>query len=81
VFSVAALFLANEDPFAREAVCAYWLCPVIANAKAWYKIYDLAVGSVTSLLFYLLVVRLPDYQRRQRLKRSLERRYKDFRED
>ena len=52
------------------------------NAKAWSKIfYDLAVGALTTLLFYLLVVRLPDYQRRKRLKRSLERHYKAFRED
>jgi hypothetical protein len=52
------------------------------NAKAWYKIiYDLAVGSLITVFFYLLVVRLPDYQRRQRLKRSLERHYKAFRED
>jgi len=83
VVSVAALFLAHEDPFAREAVCAHTgFCPVMPNAKAWYKIlYDLAVGSLVTVFFYLLVVRLPDYQRRQRLKRSLERHYKDFRKD
>jgi hypothetical protein len=83
VLSVAALFLAHEDPFAREAVCAHsGFCPVMPNAKAWYKIiYDLAVGSLTTLFFYLLVVRLPEYQRRQRLKRSLEGHYKAFRED
>jgi hypothetical protein len=83
VLSVAALFLAHEDPFAREAVCAHTgFCPVMPNAKAWYKIiYDLAVGSLVTVFFYLLVVRLPDYQRRQRLKRSLERHYKAFRED
>jgi hypothetical protein len=52
------------------------------NAKAWNKIfYDLAVGALVSLLFYLLVVRLPDYQRRQRLKGGLERHYRDFRKD
>jgi hypothetical protein len=52
------------------------------NAKAWNKIfYDLAVGALVTLLFYLLVVRQPDYQRRQRLKRSLEKHYKTFRED
>lgn len=52
------------------------------NAKAWNKIfYDLAAGALITLLFYLLVVRLPDCQRRQRLKSSLERHYKVFRED
>ena len=70
VLSVAPLFLAHEDPFARDALCAYTgFCPVMPNAKAWNKIfYDLAVGALVTLVFYLLVVRLPDYQRRQRLK-------------
>jgi hypothetical protein len=43
--------------------------------------YDLAIGYLITLVFYLLVVRLPEYERRQRLKRSLERHYKFFRED
>jgi hypothetical protein len=81
VASVVALLWAHEDPFAREAVCAHTgFCPVIPNA--WYKtIYDFAVGSLISLFFYLLVVRLPEYERRQRLKRSLERHYRDFKEE
>jgi hypothetical protein len=83
VLSVVALFLAHEDPFARDLVCARTgFCPVMPNAKAWNKIfYDLAVGALITLLFYLLVVRLPDYQRRQRLKKSLEKHYNDFRKD
>ena len=52
------------------------------HAKALYKILcDFAVGFLISVFFYLLVVHLPDYQRRQRLKRSFERHYKVFRED
>jgi hypothetical protein len=83
LLSAAALFLAHEDPFARKVVCTYVrLCPVIPNAKACRKIvYDLAIGSLTSLIFYALVVRLPDYQRRQRFKKSLKRHYREFRED
>jgi hypothetical protein len=51
-------------------------------AKPWIEIsYDLAVGALITLFFYLLVVRLPDYQRRQRLKKSLERHCKAFRKD
>src|SRR5260370_28350194 len=81
--SVAALFLAHEDPFARDALCSQIrFCPVIANAKAWNKIlYDLAVGALVSLLFCLLVVRLPDYQKRLRIKRNLAKQYENFRED
>jgi hypothetical protein len=48
VLSVAALFLAHEDPFARNVACAHTgFCPVLSNAKAWNKIfYDLAVGTL-----------------------------------
>jgi|ERR1700733_788915 len=83
VASVAALFLAHEDPFARDALCSkIKFCPEISNAKAWQKIiYDLAVGALVSLLFYVLVVRVPDYQKRQRIKRSLTKQYENFRED
>jgi len=83
VLSIAAVFLAHEDPFVREALCArIGSCPVIANAKSWNKIfYDLAVGALVSLIFYGLVVRLPDYQKRRRIKRSLAHHYKNFRED
>ncbi len=64
-------------------MCAHTgFCPVMPNAKAWNKMfYDLGVGPLITLLFYMLVVRLSDYQRRQYLKRSLERHDKAFRED
>lgn len=83
ILSVAALFLAHEDPFARDALCSHIkACPVIENVKAWNKIlYDLAVGALVSLLLYVLVVRIPDYQRRQRIKRNLTKQYENFRED
>lgn len=83
VVSTAALFLAHEDPFVREAVCAkIKFCPTITNAKAWNKIfYDLAAGALVSLIFYVLVVRVPDYQRRRRYKKSFAHQYQNFRED
>lgn len=83
ILCAALVFLAHEDPFARKAVYAYTgFRPIVPNAKAIYKIlYDLAVGALITLAFYALVVRLPDYQRRRRLKGSLERHYKAFRED
>jgi hypothetical protein len=73
----------HEDPFARKVVYAYTgFRPLVPDAKAIYKIlYDLAAGALITLALYALVVRLPDYQRRQRLKGSLERHYKAFRED
>jgi hypothetical protein len=77
VASVAALFLAHEDPFVRDAFCSQIkICAAITSAKAWNKIlYDLAAGTLVSLLLYVLVVRIPDYQKRQRIKRSLTRVY------
>jgi hypothetical protein len=83
VASVAALFLAHEDPFVRDVFCSHIkFCPAITNAKAWNKIlYDLAVGTLVSLLLYVLVVRIPDYQKRQRIKRNLTKQYENFRED
>jgi hypothetical protein len=83
VASVAALFLAHEDPFVRDAFCSHIkICPAITNAKAWNKIlYDLSAGTLVSLLLYVLVVRIPDYQKRQRIKRSLTKQYENFRED
>src|SRR5258708_29756641 len=83
ILSVAALFLAHEDPFGRDALCSHIrVCPAIENAKAWNKIlYDIAVGALVSLLFYVLVVRVPDYQKRQRIKKSLTKQYENFREE
>ena len=83
IISLAALFLAHEEPFARDALCrATKFCPTIANAKAWNKIfYDLAAGALVSLIFYGLIVRVPDYQRRRRYKRGSTHQYKNFRED
>jgi len=41
----------------------------------------IGIGALVSLGFYYLIVRLPEYQRRQRLKRSLTLRYRAFRLD
>jgi hypothetical protein len=81
IVSATAVLLSHEDPFVRIAACNYTgLCSTFAHAKAWYKvIYDLGIGALVSLAFYFLVVRLPEYQRRQRLKRSLELHYRAFR--
>jgi hypothetical protein len=83
IVSLALLFLAHEDPFVREALCSRsGFCPVIANAKAWNKIaYDLAVAALVSLLFYVLIVRVPEHKKRLRFKKSLAHQYRNFRID
>jgi hypothetical protein len=64
----------------RSSVLRTGFCSTFAYAKAWYKVfYDLGIGALVSLAFYYIVVRLPEYQRRQRLKRSLELHYRAFR--
>ena len=77
IVCVATLFLAHEEPFARDALCStFKICPVIADAKAWNKIfYDLAVGALVSLLFYFLLVRVPEFQKRRRIKKSLRTQF------
>jgi hypothetical protein len=67
--ALAAIFLAS-------------VALILMAQEPWLKVlYDIAVGSLISLIFYVLVVRLPDYQRRKRIKRSFAKQYKRFRED
>jgi hypothetical protein len=78
--SAALVLLTNEDPFFRSGICSALPCP--RAAQAWRRvIYDLSIGSLVSLIFYWLIVRLPEYQRRQRIKRSFAGRYRRFKED
>jgi hypothetical protein len=83
ILSFAVLFLANEDPFVRKMVYGYTGFRLgLPHAEALYKIlYDGAVGALVTLIFYLLVVRWPDYQKRRRLKKGLARQFRIFKED
>lgn len=80
---VATIFMAHENPFARDAFCSrIQVCPTVPSAGAWNKIaYDLAVGAIVTLVFYWLVVRLPERQKRMRLRKSLAAQYRIFKED
>jgi hypothetical protein len=74
--------LANEDPAARAALFGDALPEAAWHAKAVYKaLYDVGVGGLVSLFFYLLLVRIPDNIKRRRIRRGLERQYKIFKED
>ncbi len=44
-------------------------------------VFNLSVGYLVSLFFWLLVVHVPERQRRRILRNNLARRYKEFRED
>jgi hypothetical protein len=81
--SVGAVVLGMDDPFARHWICErIRSCPAVRNADAWKKlIYDLGVAGLTSLVFYVLLVRLPEFERRNRIKRSFRDQYRRFKQD
>lgn len=83
VVSLAAVLLAHDSDFLRKPFCAAVpVCPSIANAVAWDKIaYDLGIGGLTSVVFYLLLVWLPEWRRRRRIKRGFAMRYRNFKYD
>jgi hypothetical protein len=82
VLGIAAILLGHEDPFVRKALCEYAACPKFAHSHGWEKVaYDLGIGSVVSLFFYILIVRIPEHQRRRRLKRSFLKHYEMFKKD
>jgi hypothetical protein len=79
---VAAILLGQESPYARAALCAQLSCPHLAHSHAWEKIaYDLGIGSIVSLFFYWLVVRIPENAKRRRIRHSFARHFREFKED
>jgi len=77
--SFAAILLGQENPFVRIALCGVAPCPKFAHSHAWEKIaYDVGIASVVSLFFYALIVRIPEHQRKRRLKRSFSKHYEAF---
>jgi len=62
IASVAALFLAHEDPFARDALCSHTkICPVIETQKhgtKFFMIWLLAHWSACCFISSLSVCRI-----------------------
>jgi hypothetical protein len=83
VVGIACALLAHENSLAREALCrSTSICIFSANAAFWNKlIYDFGMGSLISLIFYGLLVKIPDSMRRRRIRSSLLRQYRAFKED
>lgn len=80
--SVAATLLGQESPFVRTAVCVHIPCPTLVHSHAWEKIaYNLGIGSIISLFFYWLVVRLPENAKRRRIRNSFAEHFREFKED
>lgn len=77
--SVGVMFLANEDPFARDAACLSGFCSYSEAALGWNKLfYDFSSGCVITVVFYWILVRLPERQKRQRIKKSFSAQYRAF---
>lgn len=77
--SVAMMFLANEDPFVRDAICRIGFCFYSDSALGWNKLfYDFSAGCVVTVVFYWLLVRLPECKKRQRIKKSFRAQYREF---
>ncbi|MPR13161.1 hypothetical protein [Microvirga tunisiensis] len=72
----------NEDPGVRVALFGDVLPETTWHAKAIYKaLYDIGMGGLVSVLFYLLLVRIPENSKRRRIRRSLEVQFRRFKQD
>lgn len=77
--SLAVMFLANEDPLLRDTLCRAHICFHSEYARGWNKLfYDFAAGCVIAVVFYWLLARWPEYQKRKRIKRSFRAQYRTF---
>jgi hypothetical protein len=82
LFSAVAVLLGHENPFVRVAVCTRVPCPTLAHSHALETIaYDLGIGSIISVFFYWLVVRLPENAKRRRIRNSFVEHFREFKED
>jgi hypothetical protein len=80
--SIVAVLLGLEDPFFRNELSRWINFPEWLRPQSWLKLsYDLGVGSLVSLFFYWLVVRIPEREKRKRIKRSFANHYREFKED
>ena len=80
ITSSLAVLLAHENGLVRDAVCtSLKACTSSPNANFWNKlIYDIGIGALLSLMFYLLLVKLPETLKRRRIRRGLARHYRSF---
>ncbi|WP_276913104.1 hypothetical protein [Hyphomonas atlantica] len=68
-----------SDPIARDTLCAINLCFRSKHPSFWNSLfYSLASGGVLSILFYWLLVALPRYKKRARMKRIFADQYRSF---
>ena len=79
VLCIVVMLLANEDFFVREALCHKGVCLYSKAALGWNKLfYDFSAGCVITVIFYWLLVRIPERRKRQRIKKSFRAQYRAF---
>jgi hypothetical protein len=79
VVSVVVMFLTNEGSLVREELCRIGHCFYSDAALFWNKLlYDFSAGCVITVVFYWLLVQLPEHRKRQRIKKSFKAHYRAF---
>ncbi len=74
-----AMAITASDPLAREALCDFKICLRAYRPDYWNAIFNtMASGAVISLFFYWVLVELPQYRKRERLKRIFASQYRSF---
>lgn len=84
ILSIASIFLALKtcgDPVPAAFQNTFLSQSLQPFATGNALIFNLSVGFLVSVIFYLLVVWYPDKRNRNLIKRSLEERYRYFKED
>lgn len=75
------MFKSSSDPYPetiKGTWLEYWLQPFSVGNQI---VFDISVGVIVSLFVYVLIVRLPEYKTRLRLKANLLRQYDALKED
>lgn len=79
--SVALALKASSEPL-PQAFRHTWIDHAFQQFSTGNAIiFDLAIGFLVSLIFYLMVVSYPAYRRRKTIKHGLEERYRFFKRD
>lgn len=81
-FSFLVVSLTFQDSLLRDSFCAVKLCFTSPSYQQWNDLfYSLAVGTLVSVIFYIVVVRIPESKSRKVIKDELRLRYRQLKED
>ncbi len=76
---IATMLLANPDPFMRDAICDRGVCFYSNSAMGYNTLfYDFASGALITIIFYWILIRWPEHNKRQRIKRTFAAHYRNF---